>query len=76
MATLVWHIAGQIVCDRTGETAQLLEKRLYPADSVPDVSPAYQILARTCSLGSACQVEGYACRWTGVNPNYDPFGLP
>lgn len=55
------------------QEAELLEERVYPADILPDVGAPYQVWARKCSLGVNCNLAGYACRWSFINPDYDPF---
>lgn len=73
MATTVWQIIDTITCDRTREQAHLLEERVYPDESLPDVGHPFKVRARKCSLGSECNLAGYACRWSYLNPNFDPF---
>jgi hypothetical protein len=73
MSTTVWEVIDTIRCDRTGEKAQLLEERVYAGDPVPDVGRPFHVRARKCSLGGECNLAGYACRWSYLNPNFDPF---
>lgn len=73
MATIVWETVSQRWCDLMNQEAELLEERVYPADFLPDVGAPYQVWARKCSLGVSCNLAGYACRWSFVNPGYDPF---
>lgn len=74
MSTIVWEVADEIVCERTGATAHLLEERVYPLDCLPEAgAPIFKVLARKCSLGEACNLLEYKCRWSFLNPSFDPF---
>jgi hypothetical protein len=73
MATAIWEVVGQIECGRVVGTARLLEQRVYPSDLMPDAGLPYQVWARKCQHGLQCQAAGYPCRWSGLNPCYDPF---
>lgn len=74
MSTTVWEVADEITCERTGEVAQLLEERAYPVECMPEVGVAtYKVLARKCSMGEACNLLEYKCRWSFLNPTFDPF---
>jgi hypothetical protein len=57
-----------------GREAELLEERVYLDDPFPDVGQPFHVRARKCSLGADCNLAEYACRWSYINPNYDPFG--
>lgn len=74
MATVEWVAVKRIWCDRIGKEAELMEQRVYPADHLSDAEP-YHIKARKCSWGMDCNLAGYRCRWSFLNPAYDPFGL-
>ncbi len=73
MSQTVWEEVDSIQCERTGETAKLLEERVYLTDPLPDVGQPFKVLARKCSMGGECNLVGYACRWSYINPTYDPF---
>ena len=73
MASHVWQVIDKVWCDRMGQQADLLEERVFPADVLPDTEASFQVRARKCSLGQACNLAGYSCRWAYNNPNYDPF---
>ena len=73
MAILVEEVVSQTHCGRRPEQAVLMEERVYPADTMPDSAVVFQVRARKCVYGQECQMEGYPCRWSGLNPNYDPF---
>jgi hypothetical protein len=73
MTQIVWEVVDSIKCERTGEQAQLLEERVYVSDPLPDLGRPFKVRARKCSLGTACNLVGYACRWSYLNPTYDPF---
>jgi len=74
MATLVSHTLKTIHCDRVGHDVQLVEERVYPNEILPDTAGAqYWVKARKCNLGIDCNLVGFACKWSGLNPDYDPF---
>lgn len=52
----------------------MLEERIYPSDRMSDVE-SYHVKARKCSFGLECNMAGYKCRWSFLNPAYDPFGV-
>ena len=72
MATLIWQTVSTANCGRA-EPAQLLEERVYPADLLDVSSGAFQVRARTCDHAEECRAAGLPCRWTGLNPSFDPF---
>jgi hypothetical protein len=74
MAVLVWQTVAVANCGR-GKPAELQEERLYPTDLLDEVAGTFQVRARRCEQADACREAGYACRWTGLNPNFDPFEL-
>lgn len=73
MSNTVWETIDTITCERTGAPAYLLEERVYLSDPLPDVGRPFRILARKCSMGGECNQIGYACRWSYLNPSFDPF---
>ncbi len=74
MATLVDHTLKTIYCERVGQTVSLVEERIYPHEILPDAGGTqYQAKRRRCSEGIDCNLAGYSCRWSGLNPDYDPF---
>ena len=73
MAKQVEEVISRIWCGRVHEEAVLVEERVYPADVMPDTALTFQVRARGCSFSQECQAAGYPCRWSGSNPNYDPF---
>ena len=72
MAENAWHVIARIDCGRASP-AELLEQRIYPADFLRDATGAFQIRARRCDQAPDCREAGRPCRWTGLNPGYDPF---
>ena len=76
MATIVGHTVKAIYCERVQQNVNLVEERIYPDAILPD-SPGAQYLVknRKCNLGIDCNLVGNACKWSGLNPNYDPFSL-
>jgi hypothetical protein len=74
MATVTWETAKELYCDRVKQRVALVEQRVYPADFMPYPGGlTYQVRSRRCSSGIECNVAGRQCRWSGLNPNYDPF---
>lgn len=72
MAVLTWQVAAQVDCGRAA-LAELLEERVYPIDFLLDATSAFQVRSRQCAEAQACRAANVPCRWTGLNPNYDPF---
>ena len=73
MATIVWETVSQHWCDLMDQAAELLEERVYPADILPGAGVPYHVRARKCSLGLDCNLAGCTCRWSFLNPAYDPL---
>jgi hypothetical protein len=74
MATIMWQTLKDMHCDRVKQDVALVEERIYPADFIPyHGDPDYQVRSRRCTYGTDCNLAGYACRWSGLNPDYDPF---
>ncbi len=63
----------KIMCARVRQEATLLEDRIYAADADPEVDTDYIVRARRCNFGVDCNIQGFGCRWSGLNPDYDPF---
>lgn len=72
MAYVTWQVTGVVNC-RRAEPAELLEERVYPSDFLFGAARTYRVRAHKCSQADACRDAGLPCRWTGFNPNYDPF---
>ncbi len=72
MGTIETRVVASVRC-QGAEEAQLVEKRIYPADLLDAVASGFQISALFCSQAERCREAGAPCRWTGLNPNYDPF---
>ncbi len=73
MTQIVWEAVDKIQCERTGEVAELLEERVYPSEVLPNVGQPYQVRSRKCSMGGECNLVGFPCKWSYINPNFDPF---
>lgn len=75
MAKIVKTVIKEIYCDRLNRDVSLIEDRVYPSEVMPDAGVAFHSQARACSFGVECNRFGYACKWSGLNPNYDPFEI-
>jgi hypothetical protein len=73
MATIVWEPVKTLACARLGSQAALLEKRVYPIDLLDTAWAGFHSEGQRCSHGVECNQRGLACRWSGLNPDYDPF---
>jgi hypothetical protein len=74
MATAEWIVARELWCGRAGWEARLLERRVYPAEILPD-AVGYRVTARRCDRDVACNLAGFPCRWAFTRPEFDPFEL-
>lgn len=74
MAHETWVKIDTIWCDRMQDEADLMEKRVYASEYMPDF-PGYRITAHKCSLGIACNLAGFSCKWSYADLGYDPFKL-
>lgn len=73
MSNKVWIKKQSLFCDRLKQTVYLLEERVYPGNTVPDVGRPFKVRAQKCSAGVECNLHGFRCRWSGLNPANDPF---
>lgn len=73
MSSQVWVKKQSQFCSRVKQTVYLLEERVYPGNSIPGVGEPYQVRAQKCSASIECNLLGMRCRWSGLNPMYDPF---
>ena len=76
MATIAWKVIKTIQCNRVGQAADLLEERVYGDDPLPDAFESFKVRRRKCYFGTDCNLTGHACRWSYINPDYDPFAEP
>lgn len=72
MAHVAWVTTGTKWCDKMQAEAHMLERRVYPAEFMPDF-PGYRVTSKKCSLGTACNLAGYPCKWAYFELNEDPF---
>lgn len=72
MAYQAWVTTSTAWCDRVDSEASMMEKRVYPSEIMPDF-PGYQVRARKCSLGIACNLAGFTCKWAYTELGSDPF---
>ena len=72
MAYEAWVTTSERWCDRIQADARKMERRIYPAEVLPDY-PGYRVAARKCSLGIACNLAGFSCKWAYNEVGDDPF---
>ena len=72
MAYEAWVTTSERWCDRIQADARKMERRVYPAEVLPDF-PGYRVAARKCSLGTACNLAGFSCKWAYNEVGDDPF---
>jgi len=75
MSDSIWLVTNQVWCDRMQTQARLLEERVYAGETLAGPGAPFQVRAHKCSLGLACNLAGYPCRYAFNNPNYDPFAV-
>jgi hypothetical protein len=73
MAKIVWESVSQVWCEHRKEMADLLEERVYADEILLAAADAFQVRARQCRFAIDCNLAGYACKWSWMNPDYDPF---
>ena len=76
MATSSWVKTQTIFCERVNDKVDLLEERIFPAATLPDVGEPYLVRSRKCSHWLACNMIEAPCCYSGTNPGYDPFQNP
>jgi hypothetical protein len=74
MSATGWFVVKTAWCERAGREARLLERRVYPAEILPD-TVGYRVTARRCDCDVACNLQDFPCRWAFTRPELDPFGL-
>jgi hypothetical protein len=63
-----------IWCDRIGDNASLVEVRVFLGDSPAAIATNNShVLKQECSHSIECNLNGCPCRWSYLNPDYDPF---
>jgi hypothetical protein len=72
MTTITTQAVATAICPG-GQTAVLVEERLYPSDWLDDANAPFQVRIRFCDQQEECRAANRSCRWTGLNPNFDPF---
>ena len=74
MAVLKWVTTRKKWCDLAHREVELMERRVYPADTLPD-GIGYQVVARKCSADIVCNLAGFPCQWAYTNPGCDRMKL-
>lgn len=72
MAHQAWVTTSIRWCDKIEAEAHMMECRVIPAEIMPDF-PQYRVTAKKCSLGTACNLAGYPCKWAYYELGDDPF---
>ncbi|MFQ5400526.1 MAG: hypothetical protein ACE5E7_13125 [Anaerolineae bacterium] len=70
MATTSWVTVKKQWCEVLGAEAELMEKRVYPDDRLPDME-AYRVVAHKCTAAVTCNMIGCQCKWAYTNPATD-----
>jgi len=72
MTHRAWETIKVCYCQHANQDVGLQVELVYPAEWLPEQAP--RILARRCSQGMACNLDGRpSCIWAGTNPAFDPF---
>ena len=74
MATEKWVPVERKRCELIGLDVALEERRVFPADVIPDLA-GYRVLGRRCTADVACNMAGVPCSWAYTNPAVDQFHL-
>ena len=74
MASSGWVVVKQGWCEQARQEVRLLERRVYPAEILPDTA-GYRTTARRCEHDVACNLLGFNCCWAFTRPEFDPFGF-
>lgn len=74
MATEIWVLRGEKFCDLIERDITLREKRLYPAENLPDTI-GYRVVQCECSAAIDCNLAGIPCQHAFTNPTVDQFIL-
>lgn len=72
MAHTAWVTKSTQWCDRASAEANMMERRVYPSEIMPNF-PGYRIMARKCSLGIGCNLQGFPCKWAFKELSEDLF---
>jgi hypothetical protein len=73
MATKQWVKTPKYFCDRIHQEVLVLEERIYPGDRLPDVGERFRVNQQQCSCWLECNLIGYPCCWSGINPFHNPL---
>lgn len=72
MAFKTWKVTKVRYCSHVGQEVAMEVEAVYPSDFIPDSAPRIQ--AHRCSNAVNCLIsQRAACKWSGANPNYDPY---
>ena len=72
MAHTAWVTTGTKWCERASSEANMMEKRIYPSEIMPDF-PGHRVAARKCSLSISCNLQGFPCKWAYTEASEESF---
>jgi hypothetical protein len=72
MAEERWITVAKRMCEFREQEAELMERRVFPS-GILRYYQAPRVLERKCNWAIECNMAGYPCRWSYVNPHNDPF---
>lgn len=68
-----WRPVRRIFCERTQTEVELLELDDGHPDYAGELDGERTRPLQRCQLGQVCNREELKCRWSYLNPDYDPF---
>jgi len=70
MATIKWVKIDGRWCELFCKEVEILQKRVFPAEVMPDVG-GYRVLACRCTADIDCNLAGVQCKWAYSSPYND-----
>jgi len=67
MASVKWVKIDGRWCELINKDIEILEKRVYPAEVMPDIG-GYHVLACKCTADIDCNLAGVRCEYAYNNP--------
>ena len=72
MATTKWVKIEGRWCELIHKDVEILEKRVYPAEIMPDLGN-YHVIACKCTADLDCNLAGIQCQYAYTSPGHDPM---